>query len=835
MGTDHDLGHRKSSFFRSRRALYSGAAALTLGLGLAMVGHLHGAGSASAQSAAPAAVPTTGAGFRDVINNYCVGCHNGQLKTAGLELDKANVENPAADAAVFEKVVGKLRMGAMPPQGMPRPEKPVYEGLKNYLETALDKASAAKLNPGRPAVHRLNRVEYSNAIRDLLAVDTNVLDINAMLTTDDAGYGFDNIGDVLTMAPVLMEGYLNAARKISRAAIGDRAATPVIETYELPRFLIQDVRMSEDFPLGSRGGMAVKHYFPLDAEYTIRVKLHRNGYTYILGTANPRQIDIRLDGVKVKQFTVGGDYKGKRPAAPSSFGQGDYERYLLVADQHLELRVPVKAGTRMIQVTFPNQMAEPEGVFQPPISDYSYALSYGRRDMEPAVASVTVGGPYDAKGIGDTASRAKIFTCMPANANAEDACAKQIVSTLARRAFRRPVNDADVNDLLAFYKQGRADGNFEDGIQAAIQRVLVDPEFLFRVERDPPGTAPNTAYRLSDLELASRLSFFLWSSIPDDALLAAAEKGELAKPELLDAQVKRMLADPRAEALVSNFAGQWLFLRNVLQVWPNPDVYPDFDANLRDAFKQESELFFQSIVKEDRSVLNLLEADYTFVNERLARHYQIPNVYGSHFRRVAIKDDNRKGLLGQGSILTVTSYATRTAPTIRGRWILENILSVPPPPPPADVPSLTLKKDANGQAFTMRAQMEEHRKNPACAACHKVMDPLGFSLENFDATGKWRATDNGAAIDNSGVAPDGFPLNGPGTLRKYLLSHPDQFANTVTTKLLTYALGRGVEYYDGPAVRKIMRDAGTGNYKWSSLVLGIVKSVPFQMRRSRES
>lgn len=832
MGTDHNLGHRKVSFLRSRAALYSGVTALALGMGVAGIGLLH----AAAPAAAPAvAVPTSGAGFREVLDTYCVVCHNETLKTAGLELDKANIENPAASPAVFEKVVRKLRMEAMPPQGMPRPEKPVYEGLRNYLEASLDKASAADLNPGRPAVHRLNRVEYSNAIRDLLAVDTNVLDINSLLTTDDAGYGFDNIGDVLTMSPVLMEGYLGAARKISRAAIGDRTASPVFETYDLPRFLIQDERMSEDLPLGSRGGMAVKHYFPLDAEYLVRVKLHRNGYTYVLGTAHERQVDIRVDGAKVKQFTVGGDYKGKRPAQPSSFGQGDYERYLLTADQHLELRVPVKAGTRTIQVTFPNQGAEPEGVFQPPVSDYSYALSYGRRDMEPAVASVTIGGPYDAKGIGDTPSRARIFTCTPANAGAEEACAKQILGTLARRAYRRPVTDADVNDLMAFYKDGRKEGNFEDGIQVAIQRVLVDPEFLFRVERDPAGTPPGKAYRLSDLELASRLSFFLWSTIPDDRLLSVAEKGQLQKPEVLDAEVQRMLADPRASALVSNFAGQWLFLRNVLQVWPNPDVFQDFDANLRDAFKQESELFFQSIVKEDRSVLNLIEADYTFVNERLARHYQIPGVYGSHFRRIAIKDENRKGLLGQGSILTVTSYATRTAPTIRGRWILENILSVPPPPPPANVPSLSLKKGEDGKVLTMRAQMEEHRKNPVCAACHKVMDPLGFSLENFDATGKWRATDGGSPIDNSGVAPDGFKLNGPTTLRKYLLSHPDQFANTVTTKLLTYALGRGVEYYDAPAIRKIMNDAATGNYKWSSLVLGVVKSAPFQMRRSRES
>src|SRR5258705_559481 len=833
MGTGRNFGHR---------GVYLGGAVLgCLGIGLAATGYLPAASQQQAAKAPAAAKPAAAimppAHYREVVDTYCIGCHNGQLKTASLELDKANVENPAADAEVFEKVVRKLRMRAMPPQGLARPDETEYESFVNYLETTLDRAAAAKLNPGRPAVHRLNRTEYSNAIRDLLAVDTNVIDILSLLPTDDAGYGFDNIADVLTVSPVLLEGYLAAARKISRAAVGDRNASPVVETVEVPRFLIQQDRMGEDLPLGSRGGFAVRNYFPLDAEYVLRIRLQKNGYPSIVGLEHARQLDVRVDGERIKQFTVGGDYKGgPRPKQANSFNQGEFERYLMNADQHLELRFQAKAGMRLIQVTFPNTTSEPEGIYQPPWTDYAYAWNYGRPDdMEPAVGSITIDGPHNAKGIGETASRARIFTCNPAEAKDEEPCAKQILSTLARRAFRRPVTDKDTQDLLGFYKSGRSNGSFEDGIQAAVQRILVDPELLFRIEKDPPKVAAGAAYRLSDLELASRLSFFLWSSIPDDSLLDLAEKGKLSNPEVYEQQVRRMLADSRSKALMKNFAGQWLYLRNVEKIGPNPDVFPDFDANLKDAFQQESELYVASMLKEDRSILELLNADYTFVNERLARHYGIPNIYGSQFRRIAVRDENRKGLLGQASILTVTSYATRTAPTIRGRWLLENILGVPPPPPPPNVPSLDIKKGDDGKPLTMRQQMEAHRANPACASCHKVMDPLGFALENFDATGKWRANDGGNPIDWSGVAPDGFPLNGPADLRKYLLSHPDQFANTVTTKLLTYALGRGVEYYDAPAIRKIMRDAGDNNYRWSSLIVGITKSTAFQMRRSRES
>jgi hypothetical protein len=785
--------------------------------------------------AAAGAGDSPAAGHRTVLDSYCVACHNAQLKTADLALDGADIINPATNAPLWEKVIRKLRTRAMPPAGMPRPDPATYDAIASYLETTIDRAAAASINPGRPAVHRLNRAEYANAVRDLLAVDIGAIDLGELLPADDSGYGFDNIGDVLTVSPALMEAYLSAARKIGRIAIGDDEASPVFQTYELPRFLIQSDRMGDELPLGSRGGMAVRHHFPVDGEYTLRIRLQRNGKTYIVGTEFARRLDVRLDGAKIKEFTVGGDYAGQRPFEPQSFAQGPFEHYLMNADNHLELRFPAEAGTRLLQVTFPNHTAEPEGIFQPAVTDYAYAYDYGIPDAEPAVASLVVGGPYQAQGIGQTASRERIFLCRPARAAEEENCARQILATLARRAYRRPVSDADVQDLLALYRSGRGGGDFEDGIEVALQRILVDPEFLFRVERDPAGVAPGTAYRISDLELASRLSFFLWSSIPDDRLLDLAARGELAKADIIEAEVRRMLADPRASALVENFAGQWLYLRNVDKVWPNPDFFPDFDINLRDAFRQESALFFASMLKEDRSVSDLLTADYTFLNERLARHYGIPNVYGSHFRRVALADENRRGLLGQGSILTVTSYATRTAPTIRGKWLLENILGAPPPPPPPDVPSLDERKADDGTPLTVRQQMELHRTNPVCASCHRVMDPLGFALENFDATGKWRSSDGGHPIDSSGVTPDGFELTGPKDLRAYLTAHPEQFATTVTEKLLTYALGRGVEYYDAPAVREILRQAAPADYRWSALIIAMVKSTPFQMRRSRDT
>ena len=774
--------------------------------------------------------------YRAVLNRYCVTCHNVKLKTADLMLDQMDVEKVSEGAPVWEKVIRKLRTGAMPPAGLPRPDQATYDSFATYLETALDHAAAARPNPGRPAVHRLNRAEYTNAIRDLLAID---IDSESILPADDAGYGFDNIGDVLSVSPMLLERYLSAAAKISRIAIGDPSIRPASETYDVPQLLMQEDRMSEASSFGMRGGVAIRHYFPLDGEYVIKIRLLRTYKNYILGLGEPHQLDVLLDGARIKLFTVGGKFKGRKRTSNYSVDDPELDQYEQTADEGLEVRFPAKAGTRLVEVAFVKQMSLPEGLLRPPMAGYSFLD--GAKDVEPSVGSVTIGGPYDAKGLGDTPSRRKIFVCRPASSPAggmdEEQCATKILSTLARRAYRRPVTDADVQTLLGFYKASRSEGGtFEAGIGTALQSILVWPEFLVRIERDPANAAPDSAYRISDFELASRLSFFLWSSIPDDELLGLAALGNLKDPAVLEQQIRRMLSDSRSKALVNNFAGQWLYLRNLRVVLPDPWAFSDFDENLRDAFQQETELFFDSILREDRSVLDFLNADYTFLNERLARHYGIPNIYGSHFRRVTLSDENRRGLLGQGSILTVTSYANRTSPTLRGKWLLENILGTPPPPPPPDVPSLK-ERDENGKtvALSMRQRMEQHRANPVCAGCHSRMDPLGFALENFNAVGKWRTSnEDKTPIDTSGALPDGTKFQGPAELRKLLLKHPEQFVTTVTEKLLTYALGRGVEYYDMPAIRKILREAASSDYRWSSLIIGIVKSTPFQMRKSGE-
>jgi hypothetical protein len=724
----------------------------------------------------------------------------------------------------------------MPPPGSPRPDSAAYDSFATYIERSLDRAAAANPNPGRTAaIHRLNRTEYTNAIRDLLAVE---IDGGSLLPDDDSSYGFDNIGDVLSVSPILMEGYMSAARKISRLAVGNPDTRPVSQTYELPKYLIQEDRMSEDLPFGSRGGIAIRHHFPLDAEYVIKIRLQRNSKTDIIGLAKVRQLDVRMDGARIKSFTIGG------VDVPSSQYYNVFDRPpvdsqndpLHEMDAALEVRVPVKAGMHSVGVTFLKITSEPEKALQPHVTDYAYAEdpSYGNYEIESALGSVTIDGPLGPKAIGETASRQKIFLCRPAGNQDEERCAQEILSALSRLAYRRPVTDGDLRPLLRIYREAWSEGGFEEGIRAALQRILVDPQFLFRIERSPANAAQGAAYRVSDLDLASRLSFFLWSSIPDDQLLDLAERGRLKDAEILQQQVRRMFADSRSKALVSNFFGQWLYLRNVQKVWPDPDVFPDFDQNLREAFQQETELFLESTLREDRPVLDMLNADYTFVNERLARHYGMRNIYGSHFRRIKVTDENRRGLLGQGSILTLTSYAARTAPTIRGKWLMENILGTPPPPPPVAVPPLTEgKKD--GKQLTMREQLEQHRVNPACASCHRLMDPLGFALENFDATGKWRTIDidGKTPIDASGVLPDGRQFQGPAELRKILLSRPEQLVTTLTQKLLTYSLGRGVEYYDVPAIRKIMRDAALNDYRWSSIILGIVQSVPFQMRRSQ--
>jgi mono/diheme cytochrome c family protein len=731
---------------------------------------------------------------RATLDRFCVTCHNARLRTAGLLLDQADVDHPETNAAVWEKVLHKLRAREMPPAGVSHPDDATYSALADFLETTLDSAAAAHPNPGRPAAYRLNRFQYANSIRDLIGLE---IDAASLLPADDSGYGFDNIGDVLTVSPVLLEKYLSAAATISRQAIGDRSLAPTSTEYSVPPATVQTQRETRDLPIGSRGGIAVHHHFPLDAEYVIKVRLQRGkDATTIVGMSDRRRLDVRLDGHLIKQFTIGG-------AGP-------------IRDDDLEVRVPVTAGSHLVGATFVKDTVKPEGVLD----------RAGDTAFFEGVGTVSIAGPYGATGPGDTAPRRKIFVCRPRGTADEEACATTIIATLAHRAYRRPVTKEEIPLLMAPYRSGHDRGGFENGIRLALQRILVSPDFLFRVEMDPPGLPSGSAYRISDVELASRLSFFLWSSGPDDELLGAAERGKLRDRVVLDRQVARMLADPRANTLVSNFVGQWLYLRNIDAVLPDPSAFPDFDENLRAALRKETELFFQSAIREDRSLLDLLNADYTFLNERLARHYGISGIHGTEFRRVTLTNDERKGLLGKGSVLTVTSYPNRTSPTLRGKFILENLLGSPPPPPPPNVPSL--KEDKDASQLTMRQRMEQHRANPVCASCHARMDPLGFALENFDGLGRWRP-----GVDASGVLPDGTKINGPIGLRQVLLDRKDQFVTTATERLLTYALGRGVEPFDMPAVRTIVRNSATTNYRWSSLITGIVNSVPFQMRRAR--
>jgi hypothetical protein len=754
---------------------------------------------------------------RALVNRYCVTCHNEKLKTAGLMLDRADVEKVADNAEVWEQVVRKLRTGAMPPAGLPRPDKAAYDSLASYLETALDRAAAAHPNPGRPSIHRLNRAEYANAIRELFGLE---IDTKALLPTDDSGYGFDNIGDVLSVSPLLLDRYLSAARQIARLAVGDPTLRVPITTYEVAQRRWQNERESEDLPLGSRGGIAIHHYFPLDAEYvlTIRLKTTVAFGSAIGGMGSEHRLDVRLADAKLKNFTLGGP-----PAADGTKPD--------TGEKGLEIRFNAKAGTHLITVSFLDESSLKEGMQKPPliggdIEDWSPTTG------NPGVASVAVSGPSKVQGPGDTPSRRKIFVCQPARPQEEEPCARQIVSTLARRAYRRPVSQKDVDALLDYYRAGRKQNrDFDGAVGMALEGILLSPEFLFRIEQDSPNLAPGTPHRVNDLELASRLSFFLWSSPPDDELLSLAEHGRLKKSNVLEQQVARMLADSRSKALITNFAGQWLGLRSV------PDAVPDrnlgeFDESLRVAFETEAELFFESMLNEDHSVLDLLDANYTFVNDRLARHYGIPDIYGGRFRRVVLTDESRWGLLGKGALLTITALPNRTSPVLRGKWVLENILGTPPPPPPPNVPPLKEGRDA--ERLTMRQRMEEHRANPVCAGCHARMDPIGFSMENFNAIGMWRTMDGRNPIDASGVLPDGTKFQGSREMQKVFLSRPEVFVTTVTEKLLTYALGRGVEYYDEPVVRSIMREAAPNHYRWSAIISGIVRSAPFQMRVSPE-
>jgi hypothetical protein len=760
--------------------------------------------------------PSSTAPNRVLIDQYCVTCHNQQAKTAGLMLDKMDVAHVPENAEVWEKVVRKLRGGMMPPQGRPRPPQADVDAFVSFLETSIDRAAAAKPNPGRAALHRLNRTEYGNAIRDLLDLD---LDVTELLPADDESNGFDNIADVLKVSPSLLEQYLAASRKISSLAIGDPSVIPITQIYRTPPDLSQRDHI-EGLPLGTRGGLLIHHNFPLDAEYDLRVILLRNVLGYLTGLEWPHQLEVTVDGERVFIAPVGGEDDNR-------LSDANFASAAEALENRLKMRIPVKAGPRTIGVAFLRKSAAE--------SDEPLELHTRDHDLQnmngiPLIDHVDITGPFQAISSGDTPSRRKIFSCRPVNPTDEAPCARKIISTLARRAYRQPAVAEDVDLLMKFYQSGRNKGNFEAGIQSALQLILATPRFLFRSEPDPANVASGAVHRLSDLELASRLSFFLWSTIPDEELLNVAAQGKLKDPAVLEAQVKRMLTDSHSQALVSNFAGQWLFLRNLQSARPDGETFPNFDDNLRQAFRRESELFFESIMRENRSVLDLLDANYTFVNERLARHYGIPNVYGTHFRRVTLSDNNRRGLLGQGSILTVTSYPNRTSPVLRGKWILENILGTPPPAPPANVPPLKENEEGAKAPKSVRELVEEHRKSPACSGCHAVMDPLGFSLENFDATGEWRNKDQSGPIDVSGQLADGTKVNGPVSLRQAILKHPEQFAGTLTEKLLTYALGRGLDYYDMPVVRGIVRDAARDNYRFSALVLGIVKSTPFQMK-----
>ncbi len=745
-----------------------------------------------------------------LVSRYCVTCHNARMKTGGLVLDPATLSDLGGHAEVWEKVVRKLRGNAMPPVGAARPDAKAMQGFITYLETGLDRAAAARVQPGKlPVFHRLSRTEYQNAIRDLLDLDDlpKEVDISFLLPADNTSSGFDNIADLLFLSPTTAERYIDAARKISRVAVGDPTMPVLVNIYKMDPEHPQDERV-EELPFGTRGGVAIATYFPVDGNYVVKVEPAG-------APRDAQQIEITIDGERVQLADLGG-------SAPAAGGRA--ARGATVAP--LEFRLPVKAGRKMLGVSFIQQAeASDESTVRPRMR--------GRGTL-PAIASVTVTGPYDVKTPGDSPSRKRIFVCRPAAAAQEAACSKQILSALVRRAYRRPTTEVDLEDLLPFYLAGRKERDFDLGIQRAVERLLVSPQFLFRIEREPAQAVAGSSYRISDLELASRLSFFLWSSIPDEPLLQAAANGTLRQDAVLEKQVKRMLADPRSKALVTNFAAQWLYLRDISAKQPDEILFPDFDETLRAAMERETELFLDSVLRDNRSVLDLLSANYTFVNERLAKHYGIPNIKGSYFRRVTFPADSpRGGLLGQGSLLTVTSYSNRTSAVLRGKWVLENLLSSPPPPPPPNIPALSTEGAEPGKSLTMRQAMTKHRANPTCAGCHARMDPIGFAMENFDAIGRWRNSDGENAIDASGEFPGGLKFQGIEGLKKQLLSEPDKITSTVAERLLMYALGRNLQYYDAPAVRTIVRQAAPSNNTLTALVLGVVKSQPFQMREAQ--
>ena len=781
--------------------------------------------AAGQNPARQADVPAPGPAQRAVLDRYCVTCHSARAKSGGLVLEKIDLSDVGAHGDMWEKVVRKVRAGMMPPPGMPAPPDAEKQALLTSLTSQLDRAALASPQPGRPLVHRLNRAEYANAIRDLLALE---IDPAPLLPIDDSSAGFDNIADVLGLSPVLLESYLSAAGRISALAIGDPKTPPMGEVYRVRQDASQS-RHVEGLPLGTVGGFEITRNIPLDGEYAFQVKLFRTNLGTMRGLEFPHQLEISVDGQRVHLAAFGGD-RDVRASSDNPTITGDE------IDNRFSVRVPLKAGPRRITVAF---IEKTHGYNTRRLQSYIRS-SADTIDFSgyPHIDQFIMTGPFNPTGPGETPSRRAIFTCRPATVVDETACARKILAPLARRAYRGDVGDADLQVLLDFFTRGRKEaGTFDGGIDMALRRILASPKFLLRVEPDPAGVAPGAAYRLSDLALASRLSFFLWSSIPDDDLLNVASKGELKKPAVLDQQVRRMLADPKARALVENFAGQWLHLRNLRNKQPNSFQFPDFDDDLRRAMISEVELFFDSIVHEDRDVLDLMTADYSFVNERLARHYDIPGIYGSQFRRITLTDDARRGLLGKGAILLATSHAHRTSPVLRGKWVLENIIGVSPAPPPDDVPALSDEQKPD-KPRSGREALEQHRASPTCAACHRVMDPIGFALENFDAVGAWRVKDGGTlgdSIDASGQLADGTRVDGVVALRNALVREPETFVRTMTEKLLTYAVGRGLTASDMPVVRATVRDARAQNYRFSSLVLGIVRSVPFQMRTAADA
>ena len=788
---------------------------------LALLFWIGGAAFAGGGSAVEAQARVDRAGVPDgegVLRTYCVSCHNARTRTGNLSLEGFSLAgvHDDTDAEVGEKIVRRLRTGMMPPPGMPRPNAATIAAVASRIESTLDEAAHRRPQTARATLRRLNRAEYANAVRDLLALD---IDAGALVPADNAAFGFDNIAEALGVSPSLQERYLSAAERLAALAVGDTTVPPEEHTYTIRQDVSQDQHL-DGLPFGTLGGARIHHTFPLDGEYEVQVRLYRSNLGLMRGLQLAHPFEMTLDGARVHSASVGGP-ADLDAAFETPTGTGD------AIEGRLRTRVRIAAGPRDLAVAFAETAAPLDTMrLRPFLKSAHDTLDWTGR---PHIQSVTIRGPFAVAGPGDTPSRRRVFTCHPGPRVAEDACARQIVSTLLRRAYRQAVAPADLRRAMTMFAAGRREGTFEAGIQRALQFVLASPKFVFRVEREPAVVDARGMFRITDTELASQLSFFLWSTIPDDALLDAAARDALRDPRALEGQVRRMLADPRSNAIVANFVGQWLQLRNIRALQPNSDDFPDFDDNLRTAFRRETELLVRSVMDEDRGVLDLLTADYTYVNERLARHYGIRGVYGSHFRRVPVGDERRRGLLGHGGILALTSHATRTSPVLRGKWVLENVLGTPPPPPPPNVPAL--RENEKGRTpRTMREQLAEHRANPACASCHKIMDPIGFAMEHFDAVGAWRTVEGRVPIDASGELADGTRVDGVVELRKALVRQPEVFVGTLVEKLMIYALGRGLSHHDMPAVRAIVREAAPGGYRFSALVLGVVRSIPFQMR-----